>query len=298
MAEHPYVQRERWGAARRRSLRFLGAGAMLTAAIVARPAAAQSVVDHSYTTTLGTEVVNLIPVPVSKLIPLVPNGYSVVPAAALGVGTSDQGVVVITNYRGLEPSVDDRRLPQDSHVAINVAILVAEPGEAVAAGVSIFGAYHFYTLSIYTDNALYAGVLRQADFPVEYVGAITYQRTIDDTSGVGALAVNVPSRDSPLYSFNDALGYSPAQGALDAVFWHNGRRGTAILHFHEPSFRDGAAVSQIYTEPQSAWDSLFNGGGFGACAADPATEYDCVEAGSRNFRYDGGSRGRLLLITN
>lgn len=58
----------------------------------------------------------------------------------------------------------------------------------------------------------------------------------------------------------------------------------------------GTALSRIYTRPHSTWDTLFEGGGLGPCAADPETGYRCVLAPSLNLRYDEGTVGTLLLI--
>jgi hypothetical protein len=251
---------------------------------------------HTYGISLGQEVDNLIPVSAAKLLPLLPAGYDIVPATSLGIGGPDQGIVVIVNFRGMDPTVDTRRPSKCNRVAIDVAILVAEPAQAVNAGVGIPGAFHFYTLAMYTDDPPYAASLRQAGMPVKFDNKISYQREMNDASGIGDVVVNVPSTDSPFESITSGFGYAPAVGALDAVFWHDGRRGKAALHFHVPAFRQGNAISRIYLKPQSKWEFLLDGGGLGACAPDPETGYRCVTAPALNFRFDEGDKGQLLLI--
>jgi hypothetical protein len=118
---------------------------------------------------------------------------------------------------------------------------------------------------------------------------------MNDASGVGDVNVGVPAKKSPFYSRNTGFGYAPA-GALDAVFWYNGVHGKAVLHFHDEPFRQGQALSQVYTQPGSKWDNLLSGGGFGPGAPDPTTGYNSIVTPSLNFRYDHGSRGRLMLL--
>jgi hypothetical protein len=69
------------------------------------------------------------------------------------------------------------------------------------------------------------------------------------------------------------------------------------LHFHDEPFRQGQALSQVYTQPASKWDNLLSGGGFGPGAPDPKTGYNSIVTPSLNFRYDQGSRGRLILLS-
>lgn len=251
---------------------------------------------HTYGNSLGQEVINVIAIDSSKLISLLPAGYALVPAASVGFGRSDQGIVVIANFRGIDPTVDHRKPLGQNQVAIDVAILVFEPSEAVQAGVSIPGAFHVYALAIYTDDARYAASLRRADIPVEFVNKIGYQRDINDAAGVGNLAVNVPSKDSPFHSFSSGQGYVPVPGAFNAVFWYDGRHGKTVLHFLDQPFRQGTAISQIYTQPGSAWDTLFDGGGLGPCDPHPETGYRCLIAPAVNLRYDEGTEGKLLLF--
>jgi hypothetical protein len=251
---------------------------------------------HTYGSSLGQEVTSVIAVSASKLLPLLPTGYTLLPAASLGVGGPDQGIVALVNFRGIDPTVDDEKPRKQNQVNIDIGILVVEPAEAVEAGVSIPGAFHLYLLAIYTDDARYAASLRQADIPVEFVNKISYQRNMNDATGVGDLIVSVPSKESPLHTFNSGQGYEPDAGALNAVFWHDGGNGKAALHFRNQPFRQGTASSRIYTQPNSTWETLFEGGGLGSCDPDPETGYSCVTAPAFNFRWDGGSDGTLVLV--
>jgi hypothetical protein len=250
---------------------------------------------HTYENSLGLEVTPIIAVNSSKLISLLPHGYSVIPATAFGLGGSDQGLVAIVNFKGLDQATDHGQ-PHDQ-VAIDIAILVAEPSAAIEAGVNIPGAFHLYTLAIYTNDARYAESLRDADMPAEFVDNIGYQRDIDDGSGIGDLTVTVPSGTAPLKTVASALGYSSAPGELNAIFWYEGLEGTAALHYHGEPFRQGDAIAEVFSQPQSRWEDLIAGGGFGSCFPDPATGYSCVSAPALNFRYDDGTEGRLLLIS-
>lgn len=252
---------------------------------------------HTYRNSLGHEVTSLIPVNASKLLPLLPAGYGIVPAAILGIGGESDGVVVLANFRGFDQAVDATNPGKQEYVGIWVAILVAEPAEAVEAGVSIPGAFHLYALAAYVNSAQVFASLQAADMPVELVNRIDYQRGMDDASGVGDLIVRVPAKDAPFFSFNHSeQGYFPAPGSLDAVFWNDGRKGKAALHYHGEPFRLGNAISQIYTDPQSTLGILIDGGGWGPCPPDTSTGYGCVIAPSFNLRYDQGSVGTLWLI--
>jgi hypothetical protein len=250
---------------------------------------------HTFETSSAAEVANTIPVSAAKLLALLPAGYQLVPAAALGIGGPDLGIVVIANYRGDNLQIDQGRRRKDELIAIDVGILVNEPAESAMVGVNTPGAFHLYTLAIYTNDPLYAISLLMAEMPVEFVPGITYERLMDDASGLGDVNVGVPAWHNPFYSRNTGFGYEPA-GALDAVFWHNGVRGQAVLHFHDEPFRQGQALSQVYTQPGSKWDNLLSGGGFGPGAPDPTTGYNSIVTPSLNLRYDRGSRGRLMLI--
>ena len=192
--------------------------------------------------------------------------------------------------------MDDKALSTQEMVAIRVGIVITEPPEAVDVGVNIPGAYHLYALAKYINVAPNAASLQLADLPVEFVNKIDYQRTTDDATGIGGLNVSVPAKDSPFYSVNEGLGYDPVPGVLTATFWYDGRKGKVALPFVGVPFRQGSAISYIYTKPQSTWDLLFNGGGLGPCAPDPRTGYNCVIAPSFNIRYDEGSDGTLWLI--
>jgi hypothetical protein len=250
---------------------------------------------HTYESSLGHEVTSVIAVNNPKLTPLLPGGYSVVPASALGLGGPDQGLVAMVNFQGFDQATDNGQ--QHDQVVIDLAILVAEPAAAVQAGVSIPGAFHFYTLAIYTDDAQYAASLRDADMPVEFVNNIGYQRGIDDGSGFGDLTVTFPPDNALFKTVASAFGYLPAAGALDAIFWYEALQGTAALHYHDTPFRQGNALSEVFIQPQSRWEDLLIDGGLGPCLPDPVTGYGCVAAPALNFRYDEGSAGRLLLIT-
>ena len=250
---------------------------------------------HTYDSSLGHEVTNVIAVSLSKLTPMLPAGYAAVPASLLGFGGTDQGLVVIANVRGFNPAVDGKKPRKHDQVDIDVAIVVFEPAGAAEAGVSIPGAFHLYALAIYTNDARYAETLRKADMPVRFVNKITYERSMDDATGIGELIVNVPSKSNPLKTVNSGQGYAPAPGAFNVVFWHDDHNEKAILHFRNEPFRQGVAFSNIYTRPGSEWQMLFDGGGLGACPPDPETGYSCVIAPSLNWRYDGGWRGRLLV---
>jgi hypothetical protein len=259
------------------------------------PDAQGAVVLHTYDTSLATEVANAIPVEAERLWPLLPAEYDLIPAAAVGLGEWDQGVVAIVNFQGLDATIDHRRPRRDPSTRIYVTILVAPPAAASTAGVDVSGALHFYTLAAYSDDSAFAGSLRVADLPIEFVPRLTFDRQIDELSGVGELTVAVPSRQSPFRSVNTAFGYAPSS-AIDAVFWHHGTKGTAILHFfNEPALR-GDAISLVFTPPGGAWGDLLSGGGFGPGPTDPETGFNSVIAPALNFLYPQGSRGRLLLI--
>jgi hypothetical protein len=117
---------------------------------------------HTYSDSLGQEVDNLVAVDASRLQPLLPPGYVIVPASNFfGVGRANQGVVAIANFRGMHPLIDGISV-LDNDVAIDVGIVVAEPAAAAGAGLSIPGAFHLYTLAIYTNDPLYAVVLSVA----------------------------------------------------------------------------------------------------------------------------------------
>jgi len=275
----------------------------LVACIAALGLVGQSFIDranaqvlHTYGNSLGHEVANVIAVSASKLRPLVPPEYTILPASSLLVGTSAQGIVTIANFQGINPTVDQRPSSRQSQVAIDVGILVVEPADAAKAGVNIPGAFHIYALTIFTNDAQYAASLRTGDMPVEFVDTIGYQRDMDDATGVGDLIVSVPARYPTLYSINTGQGYGAAHGAFNAVFWNDGQRGTAVLNFIDQPFLQGSAFSYIYTRPYSTLNALLDGGGLGSCSSDPQTGFNCVMAPSLNLRYDEGTVGKLQLI--
>jgi hypothetical protein len=250
---------------------------------------------HTYGNSLGQEVISVIAVDGSKLQPLLPAGYSLVPASTVGFGRPGQGVVVVGNFRGVDYFVDKRTNVHDQ-VAIDIVVLVNEPGQASEAGLNIPGAYHVYALAIYTDDTQYAASFYQTGFPVEYVSKIEYRREIDDATGVGTLSINVPSKLSPFSTFGTGQGYSRASGAFNTVFWHDGKKGRTVLHFFDQPFSQGTAISQIYTRPGSRWDILFSGGGYGPCPPQTGTGYSCISAPALNMRYDEGTKGTLMLV--
>jgi hypothetical protein len=128
-----------------------------------------------------------------------------------------------------------------------------------------------------------------------FLPQITYDRQIDDATGVGTLAVSLPDRMAPFHSRTDAFGYQPA-AAFDAIFWHAARQGVLALQFHHDPVRQGQALSQLYAGPESRWGRLLLDGGLGSCPADPASGDGCVRTPALNVRYDQGATGRLLQI--
>jgi hypothetical protein len=267
---------------------------LITLAAQAPLARAETKVVHTYTAAFATEIINAVPVSAANLAPLLPDGYELVPAAALGLGGWDQGIVAIVNFQGTRCTIDGRRSHKRLRTVINVLILVAEPAAARKADLDIPGAFHLYALAMFTDDLLYAASLRSVHMPIEFVPRIEHDRQID-ADGVGTLAVGVPSKHSPFYSLNTALGHSPA-GPLHAVFWYEGRRGTAALHFQHDAHEEGDAQSLIFTEPGSPLHVLLKGGGFGPGPTDPDTGYESVITPSLNILYPEGALGRLWLI--
>lgn len=258
-------------------------------------ARAEAEVLHTYGNSLGQEVISVIAVDASKLRPLVPAEYDLVPASSVGFGQPDQGIVVVGNFRGIDYIVDQRRNAHEQ-VAIDVVALVNQPSQASGAGLDIPGAFHVYALTIYTNDAQYAGSFYQTGFPVEYVSKIEYHRGMNDATGVGSLSIDVPSKLSPFSTLSTGQGYARAPGAFNTVFWHDSKRGKSVLHFFDQPFSQGTAISQIYTRPGSKWDDLFSGGGLGPCAPQAGTGYHCITAPALNMRYDEGTKGKLMLI--
>jgi hypothetical protein len=252
------------------------------------------VVVHTYGTGFAAEVANTIPVSAAKLAPLLPDGYELAPAAALGLGGSDQGLVVIFNFYGLNNTIDRKTSRKKSSTRIDLLILVQKPAAAGEIGADIPAAYHFYSLAFFTNDTDFAASLKSADMPVEFVPRISFERDIDD-AGQGAITVSVPSRNSPFLSFTEAFGHAPA-APLNGVFWYEGKKGTAALHFQIDEPEQGQALSLIYTEPESPLNVLLTDGGLGPGPTDPETGYPSVLTPSLNLWYPHGSRGRLWLI--
>src|SRR5262245_62000395 len=278
------------------SLALLAAAALAGAfATPPRAQVQQPELLHTYSNSNAHEVVNVIAVDMAKLRPLVPTEYTIVPASAVLFGRPDQGIVAIANFEGSNPIVDGRPIGR-SQVAIDLAVLIAEPAGAASLGLNIPGAFHLYGLRIFTDNARYAAILRSGGMSVEFFEQIGYQRTMDDATGVGDLNVSLPDRYPFLYSANTGQGYAPGQGVFRSSFWHDGERGTVVLSFFDEPFFQGNALSSIYTRPNGSLSGLFEGAGLGPCPTDPATGFRCILAPSLNLRYDEGTRGKLQLL--
>lgn len=252
------------------------------------------VVLHTYDTQLATEVANTIPVDAARLTPLLPQGYEVAPASTLGLGGDDEGLVVIFNFYGADNSIDHRQTRQGSSARIDLLILVHEPAAAGLIGADVPGAFHFYTLALFVDDAEFAASLRSADMPVEFVPRTLFDHDLSD-AGEGTITVDVPSRGSPFYSHNTMFAHAPV-APLNGFFWHESEKGTAALHFQIDKPRMGQAVSLIYTEPGSPLNGLLTDEGFGPGPTDPETGYPSIVTPSLNLSYPHGSRGRLWLI--
>lgn len=251
---------------------------------------------HTYSKSTAVELVSAIPVDADKLTGLLPAGYTVRSAADVGLGEPQQGLVLIANFRGEDPKIDDRARGRETQVAVDLGIFVNQPAGAAAAGVDMESAFQFYALAIYTDDAPYAASLRAADMPVEHIHDILYDRQMDDLSGIGKLRVRIRTNKPLLLSVNKGLEYATVGDALDAVFWYEGKRGTAVLHFHDIPLEQGNGKSKVFTPPGSMLEELISGGGLGPCAPDPVTGYPCVLSRAMNLRYRNGSTGRLLLL--
>jgi hypothetical protein len=249
---------------------------------------------HSYQTATAWEIATLVPVDLTKVTPLLPDGFQPVPASAVGVGTAAQGVVVLAQYQGIDGQVDSST-PR-TLTAIDEAILIAPPADAALAGVDIPGAFHFYAIHIFTDDAPYAATLHEAGMPVSIVPNIAYDRQIDDASGMGSLGVALNSDHSSLQTLSTASGYQPA-GTLVVVFWFKSDQGEGVLDLQHADYKQGPATSRVYPEAGSQLDSLLAGGGLGDCGSDPVTGDPCILAPALDLRYPIGSRGKLILIT-
>ena len=273
---------------------FAAIAAMAIFASSSAPVQAQ--VLHTYSNNPAHEVVNGIAVDMAKLRPLVPAEYAIVPASALNFGRPDQGLVAIANFQGFNHVVDNASPARRPSLALDIAIVIAEPALAASVGLNIPGLFHLYTLRLITDDARYAGSLLSGGMPVEFFESIGYERTMDDATGVGDLVVTLQERFPFLQSVNTGQGYAPMPGAFAAAFWFDGPRGTVALSFIDQPFRQGIALSRIYTRPNSSLGLLFDGGGLGSCPPDPKTRFKCILAPSFNLRYDNGTVGRLELV--
>ncbi|MGW0185789.1 hypothetical protein ACWDV7_08570 [Streptomyces sp. NPDC003362] len=248
---------------------------------------------HNYQFSFATEVSNAIRVNKEKLIPLLPEGYSPVPASALGVGGENDGVVAIVNICDENLSIDGAPSRRTTLVQ-DVGILVREPADAAAAGLDIPGAFHIYLLALYTDNRPYAESLRSGDIPVQFVPNITHDRRIDE-AGVGEQTVRVPAKDNPYYSLNKATGFV-ATGEVAAILWHEGDKGTAALNFRFDLAQQGSAQSEVFTKPGTKLNRLLAGGGAGPGPTDPKTGFASIRTPSLTFQYSQGGNGSLILI--
>jgi hypothetical protein len=257
----------------------------------------QTEVLHTIGNSKGHEIVNVIAVDLAKLRPLVPAHYTPVPASSVLFGRPDQGLVVIANFQAFNPTIDNTPGHRRAQVDIDVAILIAEPADAAKLGLNVPGAFHLYALRIFTDDPRYAEVLRSGGIPVEFIDRIGYQRNTDDATGVGDLIVTLPEHFPFLTSINSGQGYAPVPGGANrAAFWFDGDRGTVVLSFVDQPFRQGGAVSRIYTRPNGSLSLLLDGGGLGPCPSDPKTGFKCILAPGLNFSYDQGTAGTLYLI--
>lgn len=260
-------------------------------------ARAEAEVLHTFGNSKGHEIVNVIAVDMTRLRPLVPAQYTPVPASAVLFGRPDQGVVVMANFQALNPFVDNTPGHRRTQVDIDVAILIAEPAAAASVGLNVPGTFHLYALRIFTDDPRYAESLRHGGIPVEFFEQIGYQRPMDDATGVGDLIVSLPERHPFLASANAGQGYAPVPNAANrAAFWVDGERGTAVLSFVDQPFRQGGAISRIYTRPNGSLNRLLEGGGLGPCPPDPNTGFPCILAPGLNFSYDQGTVGTLQLL--
>jgi hypothetical protein len=85
---------------------------------------------HTYAVSSALQVAHTIAVSATNLLPLLPAGYQLVPASAVGLGNSAQGVVMVANVQGSRLSIDGRPSHNDDFLAVDVGILVVEPAEA------------------------------------------------------------------------------------------------------------------------------------------------------------------------
>jgi hypothetical protein len=273
------------------------AAAFIVLPVTAATAAVPGVkVVHTVQVTPGRELTNAVAVDNSKLLPLLPPGYNLVPASALGLGGNTQGLVAIVNFTNTGLNLDGKPTGQPNTVAVDVGILIAPPPAANAGGLNIPNAFHLYTLDIFTNDPAYKDALLSGGIPAKFFNDITAQSTLDDATGLGDLAVNVPGKRPLLNTVNTGLGHAAVPFPLDAIFWHEGARGSSALHFHNDPLRQGQGIGKVYTQPPSMLQGLLDGGGLGPCPPDAATGNHCVVAPALNFRYPNGGVGELLLI--
>lgn len=183
----------------------------LSLLVAGTPAQADAEVLHTYVVSKGHEVDHLIAVDAAKLVDLLPAGYALVPASEFGVGSPDQGIVVIINFEGLDPTIDNRLMSAHNRVGVDVTILVTEPAGAAEAGVAFPGAFHFYTLAMYSNDPPYVASLRQAGIPIGISPNLVYQWGVDDVSGAGEVAIDIPTPRSALASRSTAFGFGPLE---------------------------------------------------------------------------------------
>ena len=250
---------------------------------------------HTYAQAISQEIVSLVVVDSAKLSPLLPAGYTLKPAVALGLGAPDQGVVVIANRRGIEASIDGGPAAKEPQVNIYLGIVIAPPAAAAGAGVLITDATHFYLLEVYTNAAVFADTFRSADMPIEFVKPLVYLRNINDATGAGTLEVVIPDLKSPLASANTGISLAPLPGATEGIFWHDGKLGTAGFYFRDAPQQLGNATSRIYTAPGSRWGNLFEGGGLGSCGSHAG--FACVSSPAINSLYPQGGQAYLFLVS-
>jgi len=250
---------------------------------------------HKYSNTNSMEFINFIAVDMSKVRHLVPDEYILAPASSLGVGRDDQAIFGIASFQGFHPSVDGRRTKVEKQIAIDIGVVIQEPSEASELGLSFPGAFQGYVFQIFTNDKVYADSLHRSDIPVQFNSHITYQREMDDETGVGNLEVVLSALAASLKFSDVGTGYAPANG-LQAVFWHNGPNRKSVLHFQDDLIKEGNAYSQVYVRSDGPWANIVEGGGQGSCSSDPVSGFICVQAPSLNLRYPTGTKGELLII--
>ena len=250
---------------------------------------------HTYAQALAQEIVSLVVVSAAKLAPLLPKGYTLVPAVAVGLGALDQGVVVVAQRRGIGATIDGGPAASKPEVNVYLGILIAPPAAAAGEGVLIPNAAHFYLLKLYTNEAAYADTFRSADMPVELVKPLVYLRNINDATGAGTDEVVVPDVKSPLAAANTGISLAPLPGATEGVFWHDGKLGTAGFYFRDAPRQLGNATSHIFTAPGTRWGSLFEGGGTGSCGSYAG--FACISSPAVKSLFPQGGQAFLFLVS-